>query len=101
MNGDHRRGNVHQFRAARSRSPENVVVPGVPPDSQREKSVAHPSRIYKIVDIVPRPLESGAKRMTPHGLGPAVMRNIERLIPIEIPPAANHHEFFKSFANSP
>src|SRR5882672_10697561 len=66
VDGHDRAGNIHQFRAARSRVPQNIVVPGKSSDGQRKKSVAKSTRINKIVDIISRALDVGAQGIRTH-----------------------------------
>src|SRR6267378_2487706 len=100
MNRDDHAGNIHQLRAARPRVPQNIIVPGKSSDGERQKPVANAARKNKIVDVVSRALHIGAQGIRTYGFGPARLRKIEWLIPIEVPSPANHHEFFRPGANA-
>src|SRR5712675_1755530 len=71
VDGYNRAGNIHQFRAARSRVPQNIVVPRKSSDGERKKSVAESARINKIVNIISRALNIGAQGIRPHGFRPS------------------------------
>ena len=61
MDGHDGGGNIHQFRAARPRTPKKIIVPGEAADGEREKPVAKAARINKIIDVIPRTLNVRAR----------------------------------------
>src|ERR1700730_6804613 len=61
---------VHQFRAAVSRVPQNIIVPGESSDGQWKKPITESARINKVVDIVSRTLDVSAQGVRTHRLAP-------------------------------
>src|ERR1700676_2648412 len=70
VDGNNRAGSVHQFRAAGSRVPQNIIVPGESSDGQWKKPITESARINKIVDIVSRTLDVSAQGVRTHRLAP-------------------------------